>query len=636
MWRIPTWSNAVDGIASAFSAVTVGEKKLSYTHSLQGKRDRTDELLGRVIRLLSGDSKKLTMLLKVYLDVIHIGLRELHTLKLYPSVSNNICHQAFYEVWVLPFLISLSKRADLEGPHSVLLRNVVALLQEHYVVSHEHDVDSFLNKRVIALFPRGFLTDIKMQIYKNRNRRVFSFNDENQNKLFSDIINELGEGECTEKLLQELSLLFRSGAILRSMDKWLGGGKRTIFIDRQQQERTAQKLSLCAEILVITPHLFLEHFNQEVDIFCQLIGRVECESEQQVGDINEMSEEEISRHWPVLLIKTIDDKFLHCTEGFFLEAVHNFCVEFAPLNLQQYLNSEEISKITFERDFCCYGNVIEKEVVRLHEQAQKIAFLSLKKMVIALHSERQLGLNGVTLASTLIAIVLTNTYRITNNELTQLLNVMVENLPTNNELFPQQTFTTPFNRSEYGSPGMPLKKGQDISKDDEALIFALACRLHNEHIYSLYKEIDELHFLAYPFTKIDAALEQLFSYCSNIKDITSQTIEVVFRKHGIRRFLHDNGNPCWRLSDATPYFILRNIDLLIQITGLKQDDFVCLHNGMFQYCNMSNADKRRLLKIIDPVEYRKDIKKWWAEKKALSRGQQIFEVEGNNFLIERF
>ncbi|WP_218190812.1 hypothetical protein, partial [Klebsiella variicola] len=70
------------------------------------------------------------------------------------------------------------------------------------------------------------------------------------------------------------------------------------------------------------------------------------------------------------------------------------------------------------------------DLKKRHHQIQKMAFLALKKMTVALHNERQLGLYGVALASSLIAASLSTTYRITKNELTPLLNVLVDNLPT--------------------------------------------------------------------------------------------------------------------------------------------------------------------------------------------------------------
>lgn len=110
-------------------------------------------------------------------------------------------------------------------------------------------------------------------------------------------------------------------------------------------------------------------------------------------------------------------------------------------------------------------------------------------------------------------------------------------------------------------------------------------------------------------------------------------VESVFRDHDIRRHEGENGNPCWRLSDATPYYLLRNLELNIQLIGLMYKDYVCLDTGINHYHSLSNTDKRRVLKLLDPVAYRKDLKKWWHQKKAQSSGKCFFEVDGERFAI---
>ncbi|EPF6609596.1 hypothetical protein ACS0ST_11055 [Klebsiella aerogenes] len=633
MWSIPTWSLAVDGLVTAFSMAEGKDKKLSKTYSLSGKRSRSDKLLSRILGSLAGENPQLNLLINLYLDVIQTGLRELHTQQLYPVVSDKVCNLAFYEVWVVPFLLSMKQHIVNEGPESEQLCHLISLLLEYQAVSHKQTVDRFLNKRVLALLPHGCCVDFKMQIHKNRNRRVFSFNASAQQEQLAAIRRELKPGESTEESIGKLSMLFRSGGILRCVEKWLGGGKWTRRVDDEQQARTAEKITTYAESVIINSHHFLTNFSQEVGLFYQLTGHAEIEPEAQLADPDDMSPEEINRFWHALLLKKMENSFLDSSEAFFLEDVHQFCVEYAPPHLQQYLSTEEIETVIRERDWYLYTGAPREQVIIHHDQVQQMAFLALKKIVVDLHAERQLGLYGVALSSTLISLALSNTYRITTNELTPLLNILIENLPTNNNLFIDYPYQTPFNTFETASPGMPRKQGQGVEKDDEALIFALACRLHNLRIFRLYENIDRLHFLASPFGRINALLEQLFSSSNDVKALSPQIVESLFREHGIRRHEGENGNPCWRLSDATPYYLLRNLELNIQLIGLMYKDYVCLDTGINHYHSLINTDKRRVLKLLDPAAYRRDLKKWWQQKKTQSSGKCFFEVDGEHFAI---
>ncbi|WP_155007496.1 hypothetical protein [Klebsiella variicola] len=640
MWRVPNWSQAVDGMATAFSAVGSGGKKLSKTHSLSGKRSKSGDLLDWLVENLAGKDPQLTMLLPIYLDVAQAGLRELHTLQLLPSVTDTDCHQAFYEVWVMPFLISLRQRIAFQSEEAVLLRSVVALLQDYQEVSHQFTTDSFLNKQVIALLPHGCCADVKMQMHNNRNRRVFSFNVEEQSELFVEVRSQLMSGDRSpqeaEHILQQLSLLFRGGAVLRAVDKWLGGGKRISHVGVEQQGQTAQKFANYAANVIGGSHIFLELFAQEANMFCQLIGHVDIEPDAHTGDPDLMSEEEKNRLWPVLLLQALEYKLVNCPEDYYLEEVYDFCEEHAPEHLKYHLNSEEMEFHRIDAELEHEMGATYEDLKKRHHQIQKMAFLALKKMTVALHNERQLGLYGVALASSLIAASLSTTYRITKNELTPLLNVLVDNLPTNDSFFPQYWFITPFNQRELGTPGTPLKEEQDIAKDDEALIFALACRLHNHRLYQLYEDKKEIFHVAYPYMKMDALLEQLFADGAGVKTLTPQAVEAVFRENNIRRRESDNGNPCWRLSDATPYYILRNLELHIQLTGLIRHDIVYIYNGIDAFYSMSKADKRRLLKLIDPDAYRSDLKRWWASKKAKFSGKCVYEVDGEKYVRQKF
>jgi hypothetical protein len=63
-------------------------------------------------------------------------------------------------------------------------------------------------------------------------------------------------------------------------------------------------------------------------------------------------------------------------------------------------------------------------------------------------------------------------------------------------------------------------------------------------------------------------------------------------------------------------------------------DYVCLDPSINLYHGLSNADKRRLLKLIDLAAYRNDLRKWWAAKKAQSSGKSVFEVNGEHFTVQ--
>lgn len=639
MWRVPDWSQAVDGIATAFSTLDGGGKKLSKTYSLSGKRSKSNDLLGKMVKSLAGKNQQLTILLPIYLDVVQVGLRELRTLHLLPSAPDKDCRQAFYEIWVIPFLISLRQRIAFQSAEAVLLRSVVSLLQDYQAVSHLQTADSFLNKRVIALLPHGCCADVRMQMHNNRNRRVFSFNAEDQRELFVEIGIQLTAGDRSrqeaEHILQQLSLLFRGGAILRTVDKWLGGGKRITQMGVEQQEKTAQKFTNYAANVIGGSHIFLELFAQEVNLFCQRIGHVDIAPDAHTWDPEQMSEEDKNRLWPVLFLQALENKLVNCPEDYYLEEVYDFCEEHAPKHLQHHLNIEKMKFHRIDAEFEYALGSPHEDIQKRHHQIQQLAFLALKKMTVALHHERQLGLYGVALASSLIAASLSTTYRITTNELTPLLNVLIDNLPTNNRLFPQYWFITPFNKRELGTPGKPLKKGQDITKDDEALILALACRLHNRRLYRLNGDNKVIFHVGYPFMKLDALLEQLVADGAAVKILTSQAVDAVFRDHNIRRREGDNGNPCWRLSDATPYDILRNLELHIQLTGVIRQDIVYICKGIDAYYSMSRAEKRRVLKLIDPDAYRSDLKRWWASKKAKFSGKSIYEVDGEYYGLQK-
>ncbi|KLR48518.1 hypothetical protein [Enterobacter ludwigii] len=640
MWRVPDWSQAVDSMATAFLTLAGGAKKLSKTYSLNGKRSKSNDLLDKIVKSLAGKNQQLTLLLPIYLDVVQAGLRELRTLHLLPSASDKKCRQAFYEIWVIPFLISLRQQIAFQSEEAVLLRSVVSLLQDYQAVSHLQTADSFLNKRVIALLPHGCCTDVRMQMHNNRNRRVFSFNAEDQHELFVEIGIQLTAGgqnqQEAEYILQQLSLLFRGGAILRTVDKWLGGGKRNSQMGVEQQEKTAQKFTNYAANVIGGSHIFLDLFAQEANLFYQFIGHVEVVTNANNGDPNLMSQEDKNRLWPALFLQAFENKLINCPEDYYLEEVYDFCEEHAPEHLQHHLNREEMECLRIDAEMEYALGAPHEDIQKRHHQIQQMAFLALKKMTVALHNERQLGLYGVSLASSLIAVSLSTTYRIITNELTPLLNVLIDNLPTNDRLFPQYWFITPFNKRELGMPGAPLKKGQDITKDDEALILALACRLHNRRLYRLNGDNKKIFHLGYPFMKLGALLEQLVADGAMVKTLTPQAVDAVFRAHNIRRREGDNGNPCWRLSDATPYDILRNLELHIQLTGVTRQDIIYICKGIDAYYSMSRAEKRRVLKLIDPVAYRSDLKRWWASKQAKFSGKSSYEVEGEYYVIQKF
>ncbi|MCS5747063.1 hypothetical protein LNO04_26475 [Klebsiella pneumoniae subsp. pneumoniae] len=143
MWSVPSWSLAVDGLVAAFSMAEGKDRKLSTTYSLGGKRSRSDKLLSRILGSLAGENPQLNRLLRLYLDVIQTGLRELHTQQLYPVVSDKVCNLAFYEVWVVPFLLSMKQHIDNESSESEQLYHLISLLLEYQTVSHKQTADSF-------------------------------------------------------------------------------------------------------------------------------------------------------------------------------------------------------------------------------------------------------------------------------------------------------------------------------------------------------------------------------------------------------------------------------------------------------------------------------------------------------------
>ena len=317
MWSVPTWSLAVDGLVAAFSMAEGKDKKLSKTYSLSGKRSRSDKLLSRILSSLAGENPQLNLFLSLYLDVIHTGLRELHTQQLYPVVSDKVCNQVFYEVWVVPFLLSMKQHIVKESSESEQLSHLISLLLEYQTVSHKQTADSFLNKKVLALLPHGLCVDFKTQIHKNRNRRMFSFNASAQQEQVETIRRELQPCESAEELIGKLSMLFRSGGILRCVEKWLGGEKWVRRVDDEQQARTAEKITTYAESVIINSHHFLSNFSQEVGLFYQLTGHVEIEPDIQLVDPDDMSLEEINRFWHVLLFKKMESSFLDSSEAFF-------------------------------------------------------------------------------------------------------------------------------------------------------------------------------------------------------------------------------------------------------------------------------------------------------------------------------
>ena len=632
MWHVPRWSQAVDAIAKAFQVADYTEKGLSRTYSLNGKRDKSNQLLKRIIDTITKDNSRLVTLLNLYFDVIQVGLRELHTLPLTPNKSVHVCRRTFYDCWVMPLLESLNHKLESQSQEALLLREIVLLLKDYYTENPAQSVDGYLNNRISSLLPRGACSSFKQQLYKNRYRRFFSMND----GLLEELKSELALGgldqQKVEQYSKQLDLMFKSGAVLRSVDKWLGAEAQESIICREQQKQTVEKINQYTNTAHTESHNFHSIFSSEISTFWRLVGHEVIDPKSVLNHPKNMTHSEINRLWPMLLQTEVDYQLRHCADNCYLEEVYAYCLTYAPKQFQQYMNEDAIKSMGSLADLQLMNGVEHKQVEKIHHQIQQSVFLAIKKMLVALHGERQLGHYGVSLASTLISNALSERYRLTENKLTPLLNVMVENLSTDDSLFPIFDFVTPFGLRECGTPGMPIQHAQDIYKDDEAIIYSLALRLHNQRIYKLYGASNELPYLSYPLLKLEQLLDKLFASAVTLNEVTPQTAVMIFRDESIRMRTGEKGNPCWRLSDATPYFILRNLELHLQLIGLIRHNKVFLTPNIDRYYSMSNLEKRRVLKLLDPIAYRRDLKQWWMAKKSRYSSSNSYQVEGEFFL----
>lgn len=61
------------------------------------------------------------------------------------------------------------------------------------------------------------------------------------------------------------------------------------------------------------------------------------------------------------------------------EDVHQFCVEYAPPDLQQYLSIEEIETMIRDRDRYLRIGAPREQIMIYHDPVQQMAFLALKK-----------------------------------------------------------------------------------------------------------------------------------------------------------------------------------------------------------------------------------------------------------------
>lgn len=636
MWITPSWAQAVDGITRALGLTEEKQKGAAKTHSLVGKRTKSTVLIDRVIGVLAEGDTSLTHMLNIYGDLAQIGLRELHTKPLITRQDDTACRQIFFNCWVLPVLESLAQQTKILQLKAPFIHDLNTLLREYYYPAEEgplYSVDGFLNRRIGQLLPRGSCTDFKQDIHKGNLRGLFSPDE----RAFGDKLAELREDlkrngvndVDTEMHIDKLRRLFRAGAILRSLEKWLGVFDPRNRLDSVSLARIAQNLSQPDPTLILMPQRFLSDFDVTVSIWLERLQHQRAPANRLITDF---STEERELFWPALLQREIDAVLLQSDVEFFLADVYAFCEAWAPAWLQQCFDPLSLCKLVneYDRQFLLSDEPCDLEP--MIKKIQKAIFNALKKMTVAMHQHQQLGHYGRRLASLLIATALSSENRITEHELTPLLNVLVENLSADGRPFRPFSFVTPFHQRVMATLGELPQSGEEIYKDDEAMIFALAIAEYNKHLFSLYPGEPDPSYLSYPFIKLDAILCELFAVTPDLMAINGDIVKALFQREKIRIREGEKGSPCWRLSDAGPYTILRNLEMYLKQLALEHDGRVWLKPGIDRFYCLKPVEKRRILRAIDEEAWGQELRLWWEGKKARREGRLSYEVNGEHML----
>ena len=625
MWITPTCSQAVDNIARVFECAEEKQKKVGLIFSLDGKREKIRDVAEKVARYISGGEVQFEHRLYVWFDMMQVGLRELHTKPLVTRPDKELCQQIFFGYWVLPLFDAITQEAMAFQPQG-LLTDVNALLQDYYD-GEPQSADAFLNKKISRLLPHKKCPHFKQQLHKQKKRSSFSLQENHYRAALNDItqeltVNGLSQTEINDCMVK-LRATFKAGAVLRRMVKWCGIFHSEHRLSRQQRSEITRKLRRFSPWVTLYPAKLAMCFSAEMAQYTCAMAGAGSDEEVVQRDISQLSREDIERYWPALLQREVDAVLEYCDHGCYLEDIYDFCAEYAPDSLLSAINKRHIvtQKQAAEKLF---QSGERQELEKANDLLQKDIFTALKKMLVELNRQRQLGFYGTQLASMLMSFALTSRSRLTEHELTPLMNILIDNLSTDNALFPNYPFVTPFGSTECATVGQPFAAGDAIEKDDVAQINAMAMREYNQR---LYRQIGCSQFLAYPFHNLERLLSAIFA----AERIDQQVIDAVFRKEKIRRTISDKGNPCWRISDATPYVILRNLEMYLYLLGLDHQGVSMLTPAMEQYHLLPDSEKRYLLRAIDPEAYRHDLKLWWAAKKARHHHQAVYQADGEYF-----
>lgn len=635
MWITPTWSQTLDAFSEALDLAEEKKKKISHIHSLQGKRERELASSKKIIAFLAGENPALDQLIRIALDVTHIALRELHTRPLVTACEPFVCQQRFFFCWILPLLETLQKRARQIQPQEQFLTDVVAMLQDYYYAETPDDsvqsADIYLNKRITQLLPHGQCTLFKQQLHKNKNRRFFSLSDKNHRVVLQELRQDqassgMPDGKVTERI-DHLRQVFIAGAILRAVEKSIGKLEPQHRLSADQRRVVAACFNQQVELLVLMPQTFLTKFAPVVAIWQERVQQQQFSPPAGLRHFTQITPQEWDLFWPELLQSAVDGFLLHGEDNCYLHDVFDFCQRFAPDWVQTSFTSSAVDSLIEQCDV--YDPASLNKFTPLIEKA---IFHELKKIVMVMHQQRQLGVYGIQLASMLVANALSAGYRVTQHELTPLLNMLIENLPTDIRLFPQNSFVTPFGQCEIASPGNPLAAGESLEKDDEAMIYAMALREYNQYLLTLLDGQRSPDMLGYPFHKLDSVLRNIFAITPDIKQIDRKAVATLFRKAEIRLTAKEKGNPCWRLSDASPYVILRNLEMFLPLLGLLHDGKVWLQPGLDYYYCLNDDDKKRVLQAIDPQAYQRDLNHCKAAAQARQQNQFGYKANGELFV----
>lgn len=636
MWITPNWAQAVDGITRAFGMSEEKQKSAARTHSLVGKRTKTTLLIDKVIGVLAEGDASLNCLLNFYCDLAQVGLRELHTKPLITRLDDMTCRQIFFICWVLPMLESLEQQTKINQLKAPFIHDLTTLLSEYYYPKEDEQqcsVDAFLNRRIGQLLPRGTCTEFKQDIHKGNLRGLFSIDEcayrDKLSELREDLARTVSNEADTEMLIDKLRSLFKAGAILRSLEKWLGVFNPGNRLDNVSLARITQNLSQPDTTLFEKPQRFLSDFDVTVSIWLE---RLQHQRIPDSRSVDSFSIEERELFWPALLQRGIDDILLHSDLDFFLADIYAFCECWAPAWLKQNLDSQLLCELANNYDLQLLLTDEPSDLEPIVKKFEKAIFNALKKITVAMHQRQQLGHYGRRLASLLIATALGSENRITEHELTPLINVLIENLSADSRPFRPFSFATPFRQAVMAPLGEVPKSGAEIYKDDEAMIFAFAIAEYNKHLFSLYPAEPDPRYISYPFIKLDAILCDLFIFNPDLRAIDVDVVKKLFRREKIRIREGVKGSPCWHLSDAGPYTILRNLEMYLKQLALEHDGRVWLKPGIDRFYCLKPAEKRRVLRAIDEEAWRQELRLWWEGKKARRQGRISYEVNGERML----